>query len=232
MLRVGLTGGLGSGKTTVSRIFAELGAFVLSADEVGRRLMQPGEEVYAAIVREFGECVVRSDGSLDRKALAELAFRQDRAAALNRIVHPATVAAEKEWMRAIGKHHPTAVAMVESALIFEVEKWGTAPGWPQHFDKLILVTAPEEVKIGRVVIRAMSSRAADPVQRAALEQDARARLALQIPDEEKLACCDFVIRNDGPVERTREQAEAIYLQLKKAADAALAQAPVPDRHKR
>lgn len=253
MLRVGLTGGLGSGKTTVSRIFAELGAFVLSADEVGRRLMQPGEEVYAAIVREFGKSVIRSDGSLDRKALAELAFRGDRAPALNRIVHPATVAAEKEWMSELGQHHPTAVAIVESALIFEVEKWGTAPGWPQHFDKLILVTAPDEVKIDRVVTRAMSfdttnparraadpaRRAADPARRAALEKDARARLALQIPDEEKLPCCDFVIRNDGAVERTRAQVEAIYLKLKAAAlqlKAASEQtqppSPMPDRHNR
>lgn len=231
MLRVGLTGGLGSGKTTVSRIFAELGACVLSADEVGRRLMQPGEQVYAAIVREFGESVVRSDGSLDRRALADLAFRQNRAAALNRIVHPATVAAEKEWMRALGERDAGVVAIVESALIFEVEKWGTAPGWPQHFDKLILVTAPDEVKIERVVSRAIRSGAAEPARRAALEQDARARLALQIPDEEKAVRCDFVIRNDGVVEQTRKQVEAIYRQLKAAAEPALAPTHEPDRHR-
>lgn len=217
MLRVGLTGGLGSGKTTVARIFAELGAAVLSADEVGRRLMQPGQQVYAAIVREFGSGVVLDDGSLDRKALARMAFQEERAMALNRIVHPATVAAEKEWMAAAGKENPSVVAVVESALIFEVEKWGTAPGWLQHFDKLILVTAPDEVKIERVVSRAMAM-SGDQSRRATFERDARARLAAQIPDREKLAHCDFIISNGGSQDETRKQVEAIYSQLKAAAE--------------
>jgi dephospho-CoA kinase len=80
MLRVGLTGGLGSGKSTVAGIFQELGAAVISADQLGRQLMQPGEPVYAAIVQTFGQAVVRADGSLDRKALAELAFQHNQAA--------------------------------------------------------------------------------------------------------------------------------------------------------
>ena len=150
MLRVGLTGGLGSGKSTVAGIFAELGAAVVSADQLGRQLMQPGEPVYAAIVETFGR-VVRGDGSLDRKALAELAFQHNQAYTLNHIVHPAVIAAEEEWMRGIFAADPKRVAIVESALIFEVEKWGTAPGWVQRFDKLILVTVPDEVKIARFV---------------------------------------------------------------------------------
>ncbi len=98
MLRVGLTGGLGSGKSTVAAIFQELGAAVISADQLGRQLMQPGEAVYAAIVETFGQAVVRADGSLDRKALAELAFQHNRADTLIHIVHPAVIAAEEEWM--------------------------------------------------------------------------------------------------------------------------------------
>ena len=109
--------------------------------------------------------MVRSDGSLDRKKLAELAFQHNQADALNHIVHPAVVAAEEEWMRGVFAPDPTRVAIVESALIFEVEKWGTAPGWVQRFDKLILVTVPDEVKIARFVARivapAMERRKAD-----------------------------------------------------------------------
>src|ERR1700753_275773 len=99
MLRVGLTGGLGSGKSTVAGMFADLGAAVIGADQLGRELMQPGEPVYAAIVERLGQSVVRGDGSLDRSALAALAFQHHQADALNHIVHPAVVAAQQEWMR-------------------------------------------------------------------------------------------------------------------------------------
>ena len=209
MLRVGLTGGLGSGKSTVAGIFAQLGAAVISADQLGRQLMQPGQPVYAAIVRTFGHAVVREDGSLDRKALAELAFQHKQADALNHIVHPAVVAAEEEWMRAVFAADAKRVAMVESALIFEVEKWGTAPGWVQRFDKLILVTVPDEVKIARFVARMMEHDGA--------EADARARIAVQIPDEEKAARCDYVINNTGALQETRSVVEKIYRELVRAA---------------
>src|ERR1700760_4011510 len=121
MLRVGLTGGLGSGKSTVAGFFEELGAAVIAADRLGRQLMQPGEPGYAAIVKTFGRNVIRRDGSLDRKALAELAFQHNQADALNHIVHPAVVAAEEEWMRSVFAADPKRVAIVESSLIFEVE---------------------------------------------------------------------------------------------------------------
>jgi dephospho-CoA kinase len=209
MLRVGLTGGLGSGKSTVAGMFAELGAAVISADQLGRQLMQPGEPVYAAIVETFGSRVVRIDGSLDRKALAELAFQHNRAEALNHIVHPAVVAAEEEWMRSVFAAEPRRVAIVESALIFEVEQWGTAPGWIQRFDKLILVTVPDEVKIARFVART--------VNRDGAEADARARIAAQIPDKEKAGRCDYVIDNTGSLEATRVAVEKIYRELVRAA---------------
>jgi dephospho-CoA kinase len=205
MLRVGLTGGLGSGKSTMAAMFAELGAAVIGADQLGRQLMQPGEAVYAAIVQRFGAGVVRADGSLDRRALAELAFQHNQADALNRIVHPAVVAAQQEWMRGVFAKEPWRVALVESALIFEVEKWGTAPGWLERFDRLILVTVPDEMKIARFVARAVDQNGA--------EADARARLALQIPDEEKAPRCDFVIDNSGSLEETRAVVEGIYREL-------------------
>jgi dephospho-CoA kinase len=209
MLRVGLTGGLGSGKSTVASMFAELGAAVIGADQLGRDLMQPGEPVYTAIVQKIGQSVVRSDGSLDRKALATLAFQQSQADALNRIVHPAVVAAQQEWMRRVFAVDPTRVAIVESALIFEVERWGTAPGWVDRFDKLILVTVPDPVKIARFVARTMGNEGA--------EADARARIAAQIPDSEKAARCDYLIENTGPLEQTRAVVEKIYRELERDA---------------
>jgi dephospho-CoA kinase len=134
-----------------------------------------------------------------------LAFQHNQADALNHIVHPAVVAAEEEWMRGVFAKDPTRVAMVESALIFEVEKWGTAPGWVQRFDKLILVTVPDEVKIARFVARMGAHDAA--------QMDARARLAMQIPDSEKAGRCDYVIDNTGSLVATRALVEKTYQEL-------------------
>ncbi|MBW4026361.1 dephospho-CoA kinase [Acidipila rosea] len=210
MLRVGLTGGLGSGKTTVAGMLAELGAHTLSADEVGRRLMEPGEPVYAEIVRHFGPAVVGSDGRLDRSKLSGLAFKEGRLAELNRIVHPAVIAAQEAWARELAVQEPQAIAVVESALIFEADSGGTAPGWRSRFDRIVLVTAPEALKIARFVER-MAGRG---LKREALEADARARLAAQLPDSEKMKLSDYVIDNSGSLEETREQTERIFRALR------------------
>jgi dephospho-CoA kinase len=215
MLRVGLTGGLGSGKSTVGGIFQELGAAVIAADQLGRLLMQPGQAVYKAIVETFGRSVVRADGSLDRRVLAELAFQHNQSDALNHIVHPAVVAAEEQWMRDVFAADPNRVAIVESALIFEVKQWGTAPGWIERFDKLILVTVPDEVKISRFVARMMTGE--DKGRSEALTVDARARLAAQIPDQEKAPHCDYVVDNTGSLRDTRVEVARIYGELVEAA---------------
>jgi dephospho-CoA kinase len=217
VLRVGLTGGLGSGKSTVAGMFEELGAAVIGADQLGRELMEPGQAVYAAIVETFGSKVVRGDGTLDRRALAELAFQHNRADALNRIVHPAVVAAEERWMRVVFANDPSRVAIVESALIFEVERWGTAPGWMERFDKLILVTVPDDVKVARFVTRMMGSERGQDERREALSRDARARIAAQIPDAEKAEGCDYVIDNTCSPEVTRGVVGRIYRELVLAA---------------
>ncbi len=217
MLRVGLTGGLGSGKSTVGRIFSELGAHVSSADEIGRRLMAPGLPVFAAIVDAFGTSILSPDGSLDRKALANLAFRQGRSEALNRIVHPAVIAAEEEWMAGVFAAEPEAVAIVESALIFEAERGGTAPGWIRRFDKLILVAAPDELKVRRFVQRALAAAGPEAQRDKAVSdgfmQDARARLAAQIPDSEKRSRCHYVIVNDSSLEQVRQSVQEVYCDL-------------------
>src|ERR1035437_5877655 len=109
MLRVGLTGGMGSGKSTAAQMFAAHGAYVFSADEIGRGLMQPGQTVYAAIVARFGPSVVAADGSLDRGALARIAFGDGRIEELNAIVHPATIARQAELIEESAGSAPESV---------------------------------------------------------------------------------------------------------------------------
>ncbi len=212
MLRVGLTGGLGSGKTTVASMFATMGAHVLAADEIARALMQPGQAVFAAIVKKFGPGVLRADGTLDRPMLAQIAFGEGRVDDLNAIVHPATILRQDEMAAEIERADPRAVVLVESALIFET-KYNLAEtkhsrGWRARFDKIILVRASEEHKVARFVER---SGGRDQAQ---LEGEARRRLATMIPDDRKEAMCDYVIMNDGTLERLREQADRVWAKLR------------------
>lgn len=216
MLRVGLTGGLGSGKSTIAAMFAELGVHVIEADAVGRTLMQPGQQVYREIVGHFGPGVVRADGTLDRRALAALAFDQGRLAELNRIVHPAVIQAQEDWMNEVAAADPNAIAMIESALIFEAGRTGSVPDWNKRFDRLILVTAPDQAKIERYTAR-MLAPDADETARAAIQNDAQRRLAAQIPDAEKAHLCDWVIDNSGDLEQARKRVADIYPRLLEAA---------------
>ena len=128
MLRVGLTGGLGSGKSTVAAMLRELGAKVIEADALGRTMMEPGQPVFAEIVRVFGPEVIGTDGRLNRTRLAELAFQGGRLNELNAIVHPAVIRAQQQWMDEVFAEDPAAAAVVESALIFEVERDGESSG--------------------------------------------------------------------------------------------------------
>ncbi len=218
MLRVGLTGGLGSGKSTVAGFLRELGAEVIEADALGRAMMEPGQSVYDEIVRTFGPEVVGSDGCLNRPRLAELAFKGGRLDQLNAIVHPAVIAAQERWMREVFVRDSSAVAVVESALIFEVvrdacargEKESVLSDWRRRIDRVVVVTAPDEIKITR-----FAARIGPPgPQREAAEADARVRLAHQIPDAEKAAQSDYVIDNKGDMEHLRAQSVALWQHLK------------------
>ena len=218
MLRVGLTGGLGSGKSTVARMLRELGAEVIESDELGRTVMEPGHPVYDQIVRVFGPEVVGADGRLNRPRLAELAFKDDRVKELNAIVHPAVIEAQSEWMRQVFARHPAAVAVVVSALIFEVErdaqKGGAATAayadLRERIDRIVLVSASDEDKVARYVRRVCTCGMGEEKA----EADARARLAHQIPDSNKVARADYVIENSGDVESLQSQVERLWPRLK------------------
>jgi len=221
MLRVGLTGGLGSGKSTAAQRFAELGAFVFSADEIGREMMQPGEPVYAAIVEHFGEMVLAADGSLDRSALARIAFSEEGNSSggleeLNVIVHPAVIARQAELMDDVAARDANAVAIVESALIFET-KYGGDGGWHKRFDRLIFIKAPEELRIARFVARAAGGTSLRDQERQALRDEARRRIARQAETERNAMNCDTVLTNDGSIEQLQAQVDALWPVLRDAA---------------
>jgi dephospho-CoA kinase len=232
MLRVGLTGGLGSGKSTAGRLFAAHGAHVLQADAIGRELMEPGRAVYAAIVNHFGKDVVLPDGRLDRGALAKIAFTDGRVEELNAIVHPAVITRQAELSEAIFRRDRRAVVIVESALIFETKygetkhsetKYGGSQiddgkPWHHRFDRIIVVTAPEEVKIARFIARSATAEAMTAEQRAQLEAEARRRLAQQISDEQKSALADYVLTNGGPLAELEWQVDQLWPILKAAVE--------------
>jgi dephospho-CoA kinase len=218
VLRVGLTGGLGSGKSTVAGYLREFGAHVIEADELGRVLMEPGQPVFSSIVERFGSQVVGVDGGLNRARLAEMAFKGGRVNELNAIVHPAVIAAQRRWMEEVFKADPAAVAVVESALIFEVERDARARGkeqsvltdWRRRFDRVVVVTAPDELKVARYGARVSP----DPAGREAAAADARRRLEHQIPDAEKAARADYVVENAGDREALHAQTVTLWERLK------------------
>jgi dephospho-CoA kinase len=226
MLRVGLTGGLGSGKSTVARMLGELGAEVIESDELGRTVMEPGHPVYDQIVRVFGAGVVGADGRLNRPRLAELAFKGDRVKELNAIVHPAVIEAQSEWMQQVFARDRAAVAVVVSALIFEVERDAQKGGAArvayadlrERIDRIVLVTASDEDKVARYVRRVCTCGMGEEKA----EADARARLAHQIPDRDKVARADYVIENSGHVESLQSQVERLWPRLKQESNLNLA----------
>jgi dephospho-CoA kinase len=217
MLRVGLTGGIGSGKSTVGNLLRELGAEVIEADEMGRALMQPGQPVFSAIVRTFGPEIVTAEGQLNRARLAEIAFRGGRLQELNAIVHPAVIEEQRKWMKEVFARAPSAVAVVISALVFEVErdaqlrgeKDGVLADWRRRFDRIVAVTAPDNLKIQRYVDRL------HPLlrDRSAAEADARSRLAHQVPDIIKKSRADYLLENNGDIESLRAQVKDLWQRL-------------------
>lgn len=218
MLRVGLTGSLGSGKSTVAAMLRGMGAQIIEADGLGRAMMEPGEPVYREIVEHFGPGVVSADGRLNRERLAELAFQGGRLNELNAIVHPAVIAAQGRLMEEIFARDPDAIAVLESALIFEVVRDALARGekdtlladWRNRIDRLVVVTAPDELKIARYAARVSPS----PEARAAAAAQARMRLKHQIPDVEKAAGADYVLDNSGDLADLRAQVEVLWSQLR------------------
>ncbi len=188
---VGLTGGIGSGKSTVSNLFRELGVTVIDADVIAREVVAPNSDGLAEIAKAFGEDVIGSDGALDRGRLGELVFKDpDARRQLEAITHPRIGAAMLERAAAAGADG-SAWVIYDAALLVE-------NGLHEAFHKLIVVSLDQEKQVERVMQR-------DGLSRAEVQQ----RIDAQMPLEEKVAVADFVIDNGGNIENTREQVEAI-----------------------
>ncbi len=220
MLRVGLTGELGSGKSTVARLMAGYGAVVLSSDETGRAMMEPGQPVFRAIVDRFGQDVVLADGKLDRPALARLAFDHShpRIEELNVIIHPAVIAEQERRIAALAKAQPQAIVVIESALLFTTKHAGGEEPWRKRFDRIVLVIAPDEVKVERFLQRVAAGRGLNAEEQTAIRADAQARLAAQRIPAALAADC-VPIENTGSPEALARRTEEVFRQLRAEADA-------------
>ena len=197
MLLVGLTGGIGSGKSTVARMLGGRGAVVLDSDAFAREAVTKGSPGFERVVRLFGTGVLRPDGDLDRKGLADIVFHDDRLRAeLEEIVHPEV---RRRIAEAIGgQDHTDRVVVVDSPLLFET-------GSAESFQVVVVVSATPETRIARLAARGM-----DP-------QDVRARLESQMPLEEKAARADIVLDNEGSVDELEVQVERLWEDLRERA---------------
>jgi dephospho-CoA kinase len=207
MLKVGLTGGIASGKSVAGEMFVGLGARLVQADRIAHDLMLPGQPVYNQVVRHFGGGILNPDLSVNRAKLADAAFgsansprSSSRVEELNRIVHPAVLHSQEEWMEEMGRQDPHAVAMVEAALIIEA-------GAAKRFDRLIVVTCSDEQRVARFAAR--HKLALDAARKEVVR-----RMAAQLPEAEKIKVADYVIDNSGSLDKTREQVRQVWGKLR------------------
>ncbi len=198
MIKIGLTGGIASGKSSVSRMFTELGAHTIDADELAHELIVPGGPAYDEVVEKFGDGILNPDKTVNRAKLAELAFdkKRPRIYELNRILHPGVILRYEKWMDDVEKQQPNAIVMLEAALLLEA-------GLRRRFNKIIVVTLKQQQRIERWAQRYN----VDP-ETARLE--VTRRMMAQAPDEAKLQAADFVIDNSGTVDETRAQVKKVY----------------------
>lgn len=195
MLLVGLTGGLGSGKSTVARMLADRGAFVIDADELARRALDPGTHGYHKALEAFGDGVLADDGTIDRQALADIVFADpERRRTLESITHPEVfrlLAEEVETLR-----DTDAIVIFDAPLIVET-------GFADACDVVVAVAIDPEIQLARVRDRGMD------------ESDARSRLAAQLSPEEREARADIVVRNDGTIEELEARVDELWADLQR-----------------
>lgn len=198
MLRVGLTGGLASGKSFVGEALVALGCHLLKADELGHEVLQPGGAAYAQAVEAFGAEILDEQGFIVRRRLGSLVFGDpERLALLNSLVHPAVIAREEEWMREVEAADPSGIAVVEAAILVET-------GSHRRFQKLVLAICTPEQQIERAMKRDGLSR-----------EDVLHRLERQMPLEEKRNFADYVIDTSGAKAATLEQVRRLYEELRR-----------------
>lgn len=197
MLRVGLTGSIGVGKSFVAGVLAELGCHVLDADLTAREVVEPNSVALEKVVAEFGTEVLQSDGALDRTKLGALVFGDaQRRATLNSIVHPYIIARQDELLREWEAVDPDGIALVDAALMIE-------SGGYKRFDKLIVVHCRPEVQLQRIMVRNSLSR-----------EEAEKRINAQMSQDEKKKFADYLIDTSEGFDDTRRQTDEVYAALR------------------
>ncbi|MCL5287121.1 MAG: dephospho-CoA kinase [Acidobacteria bacterium] len=201
MLRVGLTGGIGCGKSTVATMMRELGCHVIEADPLAHKLIEPGQPAFQEVVRAFGADILHADGRVDRAKLGAIVFSDmDKLLRLNAIVHPRVLKELERLFSEFALANSKGVAVVEAALLVEA-------GYVKHLDRLVVAWCRPEQQMERLLKRGMS--------REQIEQ----RLAAQMPLEEKRRGADDVVDCSVSLEETRGQVERLVTQLKQLAAA-------------
>ena len=199
MITVGLTGSVGTGKSTVANLFKQLGAYIIDWDELARKAISPHSQAWKQIVEHFGKSVLNENLTINRGKLAGIAFSdREKLAKLNRIVHPRVFEEDERITGEIESRDPDALIIKDNPLFFEVARHIAV-------DKIVVVSASEQTQLTRLGEKGMS------------RQDVQRRIQSQLPLAEKIKSADFIIDNYGPFEETRSQVENIYSLLKKEA---------------
>ena len=192
MLKVGLTGGIASGKSTISEMFRRLGAHIVDADQVARRVVEPGTPALREISERFGEKVLRSDGSLDRSALGNIVFQNVEALArLNSILHPRIWEEEARLFELYEAQDPDGIVLLDAAVLIEAGAAG-------RMDLMVVVDVDQDDQLRRLIGKGMP------------REEALSRIRSQMPTAEKLTYADYVIDNRGSLAETERQVEVIW----------------------
>jgi dephospho-CoA kinase len=197
MLRIGLTGGVATGKSIVGQELSRLGCSVLQADELGHAVLLKGGEAYESVVEAFGREILSPDEEIDRRRLAGIVFDDEtKLKLLNSLVHPAVISLEEAWMRQVENAHPHALAVVEAAILIETGSF-------RRFDKLILAVCEEEQQIERAMARDGATR-----------EEVLARIRRQMPLRDKKRFADYLIDTSRTMDDTIQQVERLYKSLR------------------
>ena len=200
MLRVGLTGGLASGKSFVGHSLRDLGCYLIEADELGHQVLLPGAEAYDAVIHAFGSEILDHDGFIDRHKLAEQVFgKPELLAKLSSLVHPPVYERQERAIADIARNDPSAIAVVEAAILVETGSY-------KRFNRLIVAVCSPEQQLERAMKRGAYTR-----------EEVMARLSRQLPLEEKVRVADYVIDTSGTKENTQEQVRTVYGSLRSLA---------------
>ena len=189
---IGLSGGIGSGKSTVAKMFGELGAVIIDADAIAREVLEPGQVAYESVLQAFGDSVLDNSGNIDRKKLAEIVFQdQSQLAALESIVHPAVIARVAQIRKSLPD---SAVVIYDTPLLVEKQL-------QNQFDKVVIVMADEAVRKERLLHRGLE------------RLDIDARIANQATDSQRAQVADFVITNNESIDQLRDNVSQVWQQI-------------------